>query len=104
ARRYGPKHQVTLTGGLAEILRTRSIMVNSLHEQAIDQPGEGVVVEAVAPDSTIEAVRVAGVRGFAYGVQWHPEWEVEAFADRMALFAAFGTAARAFQSGLAKAA
>ncbi|MGH7191752.1 MAG: gamma-glutamyl-gamma-aminobutyrate hydrolase family protein, partial [Acetobacteraceae bacterium] len=81
-----------------------SIIVNSLHEQAIDRPGEGVVVEAVAPDTTIEAIRISGVNGFAYGVQWHPEWEVEALADRMALFAAFGRAARAFQSGLAKAA
>ncbi|MGH7049710.1 MAG: gamma-glutamyl-gamma-aminobutyrate hydrolase family protein [Acetobacteraceae bacterium] len=104
AERYGPKHRVTLSGGLAEILGARSIIVNSLHEQAIDRPGEGVVVEAVAPDTTIEAVRVSGVSGFAYGVQWHPEWEVEALADRMALFAAFGRAARAFQSGLAKAA
>lgn len=104
AERYGLKHKVTLCGGLAEILGARSITVNSLHEQAIDRPGEGVIVEGVAPDGTIEAVRVAGVTGFAYGVQWHPEWEVKAFPDRMALFAAFGSAARAFQSGLAKAA
>ena len=36
------------------------ILVNSLHAQAIDQVAPGLVVEAVAPDGTIEAVRVAG--------------------------------------------
>ncbi len=104
AERYRPRHTVTLSGGLAELLGARAITVNSLHEQAIDRPGEGVEVEAVAPDGTIEAIRVAGARGFAFGVQWHPEWEVEAFPDRLALFAAFGHAARAFGVGFRKAA
>jgi len=102
--RYGPKHTVTLSGSLAEMLGARAIMVNSLHEQAIDRPGERAIVEAVAPDGTIEAIRVAGARNFAFGVQWHPEWDVEAFPDRVALFAAFGRAAQAFQAGLRKAA
>jgi len=104
AERYGPKHIVTLGGGLAEMLGARAITVNSLHEQAIERPGEGIAVEGTGPDGTIEAIRVVGARGFAVGVQWHPEWEVEAFADRLALFAAFGRAARAFQAGLRKAA
>ena len=54
--------------------RRDEIMVNSLHGQAIDRPAPGLVVEAVAPDGTIEAVRVAPARGWACGVQWHPEW------------------------------
>lgn len=104
AERYGPKHPVTLSGSLAEMLGARAIIVNSLHEQAVDKPAERAIIEAVAPDGTIEAIRVAGAGGFAYGVQWHPEWEVNAFPDRRALFAAFGRAARAFQAGLSRAA
>ncbi|MGH7120946.1 MAG: gamma-glutamyl-gamma-aminobutyrate hydrolase family protein [Acetobacteraceae bacterium] len=104
AERYAPRHMVMLSGSLAEMLGTRAIMVNSLHQQAIDRTGERVVVEAVAPDGTIEGIRVGTGRSFAYGVQWHPEWEVTTFPDRVALFAAFGRAARAFQSGLRKAA
>ncbi len=104
ADRYGPKHTVTLSGGLADMLGERTIMVNSLHEQAIDRPGERAIVEAMAADGTIEGIRVGGARSFAYGIQWHPEWEVQSFPDRFALFAAFGRAAQAFQAGLRKAA
>jgi gamma-glutamyl-gamma-aminobutyrate hydrolase PuuD len=46
--------------------------VNSLHHQAIADPGSGVAVEGRAPDGVIEAVSVSGAR-FALGVQWHPE-------------------------------
>lgn len=103
AERYGPKHKVALKGAIPELLGTREITVNSLHEQAIDRPGEGLVVEGFAPDGTIEAVRVEGGR-FAFGVQWHPEWNVLAYPDRAALFAAFGRAARDFATRLPKAA
>lgn len=102
--RYGLKHKVALEGRIAELLGSRETMVNSLHEQAIDRPGERVVVEGRAPDGIIEAIRVAGVRSFAFGVQWHPEWDVLAFPDRIALFRAFGEAARAFHAGLRRAA
>ena len=51
--------------------------MNSLHQQAIDRPGEGVVVEGVADDGTIEAIRVRDVPGFAMGVQWHPEFFID---------------------------
>jgi putative glutamine amidotransferase len=51
--------------------------VNSLHGQGINRLGEGLVAEAHAPDGLVEGVRVAGARTFAYGVQWHPEWQHE---------------------------
>src|SRR5579862_3362930 len=38
---YGPKHTISVTGALARIVGATSLMVNSLHGQAIDRPGEG---------------------------------------------------------------
>ena len=77
--RYGPKHLVTVTGSLARIVGADRIEVNSLHGQAIDRLGDGLVVEAWAPDGTIEAVAMPSAPGWVLGVQWHPEW---AFAEQ----------------------
>ena len=96
--RFAVKHEVTLTGELARIIGTQTIAVNSLHGQAIDQLAEGLVVEATAPDGTIEAVRVKDAPGFNIAVQWHPEWEVTHFPDRTRLFNAFGEACTAYRA------
>ena len=101
---YRAKHGVSLTGHIARIVGATEITVNSLHQQAIDRPGEGVIVEGHADDGTIEAVRVDGVPGFAMGVQWHPEYKYAADAASVAIFRAFGDACRAYHRGLRKAA
>jgi putative glutamine amidotransferase len=96
--RYRLAHEVVLTpdGMLQELLGgVERIDVNSLHGQAIDRLAPGLVVEARAPDGTIEAVRVAGAPGFVLGVQWHPEWRVLEHPISRRLFAAFGAACRA---------
>jgi putative glutamine amidotransferase len=90
------KHPVTLSGHLARIVGATDIMVNSLHGQAIDRPAEGFAIEAVAPDGTIEAVRVATAPGWAFGVQFHPEWHFLHDAPSRAIFAAFGDACREY--------
>ncbi len=97
------KHMVRASGLLARLVGAEAFMVNSLHEQAIDRPGEGLVVEAVAPDGTIEAVRVSQAGGFALGVQFHPEWHYRADAPSAAIFRAFGEALAAY-AGLRRAA
>jgi putative glutamine amidotransferase len=102
--KYAPTHLVSLSGQLARIVGSTKILVNSLHGQAIDNPAPGLVVEAIAPDGTIEAVRVEAARGFALGVQWHPEWGYADDSASLALFRAFGEACRAYQAGLSKAA
>jgi putative glutamine amidotransferase len=104
AVRYGPKHTVTLSGELARMLGATQIVVNSLHGQAIDRLAPGLVVEAVAEDATIEAVRVASASGFAFGIQWHPEYAYAANPHSVALFAAFGAACSSFAAGLRRAA
>ena len=45
--------------------------VNSLHHQAVDRPGAGLVSVGHAPDGTVEAVELPGRD--VVGVQWHPE-------------------------------
>lgn len=93
---YGPAHDVTLEPG--GVLRTLSaserVKVNSLHHQGIERLGEGLVVEARAPDGVVEAFRVGGARQFALAVQWHPEWKVMSNPFARALFATFGDACR----------
>jgi putative glutamine amidotransferase len=101
---YGPKHLVTLTGALARIVGASEIMVNSLHGQAVDQPGPDLVINAIAEDGTIEAVSAPNAPGFVLGVQWHPEWRYAENPASMAIFRAFGDACRAHQRGLKKAA
>jgi putative glutamine amidotransferase len=96
-QRFALKHEVELSGEMARISGATRIQVNSLHGQGIDQLAPGLVVEAVAPDGTIEAVRVEGAKSFAMAVQWHPEWEVTHFADRKKLFEAFGAACAAYR-------
>lgn len=91
---YLARHTVRLAGSLAQMMGQAAIRVNSLHEQAIDRLAEGLTAEAWAEDGTIEGVRVTDAAGFALGVQWHPEWRYADFADRLALFRAFGSACR----------
>ena len=92
--RYGPKHPIEVTGSLARIVGADSITVNSLHGQAIDRLGNGLVAEAHAPDGTIEAVAMPSAPGWLLGVQWHPEWGFAANPHSVAIFAAFGDACR----------
>jgi putative glutamine amidotransferase len=92
---YGPAHEVWLEPGgeLQKIAGAPRLKVNSLHWQGVDQLGQGLAVEARAPDGVIEAFRVAGARTFSMGLQWHPEWQFAQDPFSRALFAAFGAAA-----------
>jgi len=57
---------------LAAILGDAPDPVNSLHHQAVAEPGAGLRVCAVAADGLIEAIESDG-DDFTIGVQWHPE-------------------------------
>ena len=99
--RHGKAHRVSLAPGgtLHRLAGAAGIAVNSLHNQGVDRLGAGLVVEAVAPDGTIEAVRAVSGAGFAVGVQWHPEYDFEADPVSAALFVAFGKSLRARAGG-----
>ncbi len=93
---YGPSHPVSLVEGglLHQLLRSDSVMVNSLHSQGVARLASGVSVEAVADDGLVEAFRVDDAPGFALAVQWHPEWQVMKNDFSRMIFKAFGDACR----------
>ena len=84
---------------MQRIAGTDRVTVNSLHSQGVQRLGEGLVVEARAPDGLVEGFSVPAAPGFALAVQWHPEWQVMNYPFSRALFAAFGEAARAHAKG-----
>lgn len=94
---FADRHDVQLTPGgvFADLLGSETIKVNSLHGQGILVPGDRVVVEGVADDGTIEAIRIADAPGFALGVQWHAEYDPQSNPINGALFRAFGDAVMA---------
>lgn len=54
--------------------QTHHLFVNSGHKQGIDKIGNGLLVEASAPDGVVEAFRYDSNKQFLYGVQWHPDF------------------------------
>ena len=91
---FADRHDVHLVpgGAFAQLFGTETIRVNSLHGQGILEPGKRIVVEGVAEDGTIEAIRIADAPGFALGVQWHAEHDAQRNPVNRALFQAFGEA------------
>ena len=48
--------------------------MNTIHHQAVNKLGRGMIVEALAvPDGIVEAIRWRGP-SYVMGVQWHPEF------------------------------
>ncbi len=91
---YAERHEVRLTPGgvFAKLLDADTIRVNSLNGQGILEPGKRIVVEGVAEDDTIEAIRIADAPSFALGAQWHAEHVADGNAVNRKLFEAFGAA------------
>jgi len=70
ARQFEPVHTVTAdVTTLASAALAGTSMVNSIHHQAVADPGPELVATAWSCDGVIEAVEADGV----LGVQWHPE-------------------------------
>ena len=94
---FGDRHDVQLVAGgaFATLFGRETIRVNSLHGQGVLDPGQRVVIEGVADDGTVEAIRIAQAPGFALGVQWHAEYDAHSNPVNRALFQAFGEAVAA---------
>ncbi len=78
-------HTVEILQGtkLNEILGSpETIDVNSFHHQGIDRLGQGLRVNAKAPDGMIEGIENPDYK-FCMGVQWHPEYNVTSYDGRL---------------------
>lgn len=104
--RFKLAHDVLIEPGsmLNGVTGSKSIQVNSLHRQALGRLGTNVVIEATAPDGTIEAVTVQGAQGYLVATQWHPEYWFSSDEPSKQLFKAFGDAARAYAASKIKSA
>lgn len=73
AERWSYRHDVTLRADsqLARTLGTTTVSTNSMHHQAVDSLGDGLVAAATTSDGIVEVVEHPEHRLLA--VQWHPE-------------------------------
>jgi putative glutamine amidotransferase len=96
-------HPVSIAPGsrLAALLPAGSLVeaqVNSSHHQAVQTPGDNLLVSAVSPvDGVIEGVELDSAEHFVLAVQWHPERTYTQSALSRAIFAAFLKAANEWQ-------
>lgn len=66
-------HNVTIESHGADLGLTQHVVESSCyHHQMLDQLGDGLEVIARSAEGTIEAVSIAS-KGWAFGLQWHPE-------------------------------
>lgn len=93
---YAVSHSVLFAEGslLRQWTGKKSAMVNSLHQQGVKRLSERLICEALAEDGLVEAFRVRDSKGFAFAVQWHPEWEYWSNPLSMTILKAFGDACR----------
>src|SRR4030095_1612968 len=60
---------------LYDIVREKEGTINSSHHQAVETPGDGLMISACADDGIVEGIEWAekNDKPFFMGVQWHPE-------------------------------
>ena len=80
-----PGHSVSVMADtlLHQLVGADELAVNSAHHQAAHDVGNGVVINALAPDGVVEGIEDPRHR-FCLGVQWHPEYLVSN-GDRLIL-------------------
>ncbi len=93
APRNYPFHDIAIKPDtlLSEVINENKIRVNSFHHQAVEHPGAGMYVSALASDGIIEAIE-SQEAPFILGVQWHPECMGDKPSER--LFTALVRAAK----------
>lgn len=80
-------HTVRLVPGsrIAAAMGTLEPDVHSVHHQAVDRVGDGLIVTSTAADGTIESVEHQSAT-WVVGVQWHPEDTAETDTSNQGLF------------------
>jgi putative glutamine amidotransferase len=84
APRNYPFHDIVIKPDtlLSRILNVSEIRVNSFHHQAVEYPGTGMDISALAPDGIIEAIENREAP-FILGVQWHPECMTDKSSEQL---------------------
>lgn len=93
--KYKGIHGITVAEGtkLHDILGLTHLDVNSMHHQAVDAVGNGLVATAVSEDGFIEAIEKPD-HPFYIGVQWHPEHMSKRTKRQRSIFTAFVNACK----------
>ena len=93
ADRYA--HDVTVEPGtrLAQIVGAGKMEVNTAHQEAVVSVPDDMTISARSPDGVIEAIELPAQK-FALGVQWHPEFFLEAGNKHRKVFEALVSAAK----------
>jgi putative glutamine amidotransferase len=93
---FAHAHPVALAGGglLARAFGRDALTVNSVHYQGVAALGQGLTVEARAPDGVVEAVSGPADGPPLLAVQWHPEWGADDDVASRRFFALLGRALR----------
>lgn len=82
--------EIDVSCGLAAVVGTTQLGVNSIHHQALRRVADGLHPVAWAEDGVIEAIEADDDEWPLIGVQWHPEYLAEAGDDpSQRLFSAF---------------
>lgn len=80
---------------LIEIMKQKTITVNSFHHQAVKDVANNFIVTAISDDGVVEAVESV-THPFAIGVQFHPERMWEKVEPIRSIFVSFVDAARMY--------
>jgi len=88
-----PRKEVTLEDDsrLYALLGQHRLLVNALHHQAVERPGDGIRAVAHDRNKIVQAIEHTQLP-FVFGLQWHPEFMPYAWHSRK-LFSAFVHAA-----------
>lgn len=79
-----PKKRIVIKDGtkLCKLLQTDICNVNALHNQAIDEPGEGIELVARELNTRVHQAIEHKEYPFVIGVQWHPEYLIQIARQR----------------------
>lgn len=81
-------HTVKIEKGtiLHQLVGMETLSVNSVHHQAVKDPGRGLIINARTSDGVIEGIEAPAYK-FCLGLQWHPEFIIN--PEESALFKNF---------------
>jgi putative glutamine amidotransferase len=100
---YEPHSQALIEEGtrLASIIGAGLHGINSIHHQAVEKLGKGLIVVASSPDGTVEAIEHEDDEWDLISVQWHPEYlGAQDHGDSHELFAAFVESAAKYAANI----